>query len=367
MVEISVFIPVYRESKLTFSLLERLIHQKVNKEIFVVVDEPTRKFLDALKKFEGSVRFIINGKRVGKAEALNRAVESSSGEILLFLDSDVELPDNPDFLKKIIERMKRTDFLDLKKRVVRTSFLSKMTYYEYIGLNIGAWIVMKYLRGSPAINGSAFAIRREVFTRLGGFRRVVAEDLDIATRAFLRNYRFEYAEDIEVRNYVHSSWREWIKQRKRWSLGTALWLKKWYRDLLKKLVKKPQSFIPALYFLYPSLVLLALNLLVPNTWFYKLLFMSLLVLAMKINIALPILTLSAVGANFLKNSVISLVSFISFSLIFTYFAKKLRFELKLHELLPYYFFYSFIWLMITIISLIQVVVFNKSTVEDWKI
>ena len=104
MVEISVFIPVYRESKLTFSLLERLIHQKVNKEIYVVVDEPTRKFLDALKKFEGSVRFIINGKRVGKAEALNRAVESSSGEILLFLDSDVELPDNPDFLKKIIER-----------------------------------------------------------------------------------------------------------------------------------------------------------------------------------------------------------------------------------------------------------------------
>lgn len=366
MTEISVFVPVYKESELLPAILHKLVSQDVDKEIFVIIDVPTEHSLETIKRFKKEVKVIINEKRIGKANALNNAVISSSGDVLLFLDADIELPDDPNFLKRIMEKMKYTDFLDIKKKVTRDSFLSKMTSYEYVGFNIGAWMIAKYVKKCPAVNGAAFAVNREVFRALNGFRRVVAEDIDIATRAFLKNYSFAYTKEVEVKNTVHSSWKSWIKQRKRWALGQALWLKDWYRDLLRKCAEKPQIFIPALFFLFPSLILLFLNFLTPNTLVYKLFSVFFLFLAVKFNFALPIFVLSAVSADLLKSLLASILSFAVFSILFFSLSRKLGFEFKIHEFFIYYFFYSFLCLIIAIIGLIQVFILHKKTATDWK-
>ncbi len=41
-------------------------------------------------------------ERMGKSNAVNSTVKFSSGKVLLFLDSDVQISGDPDFLKKII-------------------------------------------------------------------------------------------------------------------------------------------------------------------------------------------------------------------------------------------------------------------------
>ena len=366
--DISIFIPVYKESSHLASMLNELSSQNVTKEIFVTVDEPTQDFSEEIKQSENAnVTFIVNKKRVGKANALNSSVKLSSGKVLLFLDSDVEISNDPDFLRKIIMEMQQVDVLDIKKKVIKgKSFLSKMAYYEYFMFNINTWLSSRYMQKCPAVNGAAFAIKREMFEKVGGFHKAVAEDIDIATRAFLEGSSFAYTTNVEVKNIVYSEWGKWFKQRRRWAIGQALWFKQWYRDLAKKSIK-PQVSLPGLFFLYPSIAIFLLSVLVINHWTYNLLLVFSLFLSVKFNIIMPVFLVSLATADLLKILVISLSSFGLTAAVFYGFSRKLGFkEMKLHELFVYYFFYSNIWLVLIIIGSIQVFVFRKKVAPDWR-
>jgi cellulose synthase/poly-beta-1,6-N-acetylglucosamine synthase-like glycosyltransferase len=367
-VDISIFVPVYKESDQLEGMLDTLCAQNVSKEFFVIIDAPTEEFLVKAKALEReNVKFIVNHERIGKSNALNSTVPLSTGNILLFLDADVGIPNDPDYLRKIIMEMQHTDLLDIKKRVTKDkSFLSKMAYYEYLTFNISAWLASRFMHKCPAVNGAAFAIKREMFEKVHGFRKVVAEDIDIATRAFLQDSRFAYSQDVEVQNVVHGDWRRWFTQRRRWAIGQALWLKDWYKALFRRFIKKPQVFLPSLFFLYPSVAVFFLSAVLPSLWMYNgLLFFSLF-LSVKFNIALPIFLVSLATADILKVLLISLSGFAATAAVFYGFSRKLGFkEMKLHELFVYYFFYSSIWMIIVVVGHIQVV-FGKKAGPDWK-
>jgi biofilm PGA synthesis N-glycosyltransferase PgaC len=367
-VDISIFVPIYRESSQLGGMLDVLCRQNVDKEVFVTVDAPTETFeqkLESLKR--ENVTFITNKERKGKSNALNSTVGLSSGKVLLFLDADVCITDDPDYLRKIVMQMQHTDVLDIKKRVTKDkSFLSKMAYYEYLTFNISSWLASRYMHRCPAVNGAAFAIRRETFDKVHGFRKVVAEDIDIATRAFLDDSNFAYSHEVEVQNVVHGNWRKWFTQRRRWAIGQALWLKDWNRPLMKRFVTKPQVFLPSLFFLYPSVAVFFLSAVVPSIWMYNSLLVFSLFLSVKFNIALPIFLVSLGTADVLKVLLISLSGFGITTAVFYGFGRKLGFrEIRLHELFVYYFFYSSVWMAIIIIGHIQVL-FGKNAGPDWK-
>ncbi|MCW4028926.1 MAG: glycosyltransferase family 2 protein [Candidatus Bathyarchaeota archaeon] len=367
--DISIFIPVFRESSQIAGMLDELAAQNVSKEIFVTVDQPTDAFLEEIKTLERpNVQFVVNKERVGKANALNSTVKLSSGKVLVFLDSDVSIPNDPDYLRKIVMKTQTADVVDIKKRVTKDkSFLSKMAYYEYLTFNISSWLASRYMHKCPAVNGAAFAIKRETFEKVHGFRKVVAEDIDIATRAFLEDSSFAYTHDVEVQNVVHSDWKKWFTQRRRWAIGQALWLKDWWRDLVGRFVKKPQVFLPSLFFLYPSVAVFMLSAMIPSLWMYNGLLVFSLFLSVKFNIALPIFLLSLATADILKILLISMTGFAITAAVFYGFSRKLGFrEVKLHELFVYYFFYSSIWMIIIVIGHIQVLALGKKAGPDWK-
>ncbi len=347
--------------------VDRLFSQNVDKEIFVTVDEATPEFLEESKQFDGKVKFIFNKERMGKANALNETVKLSSGKALLFLDSDIQVSDDSDFLKKIVMELQHADILDIKKMVIKgKSFLSKMAYYEYFTFNISAWIASHFMHKCPAVNGAAFAIKRETFEKVGGFHKVVAEDIDIATRAFLGNSSFAYSSDVEVENVVHSEWGKWFRQRRRWAIGQALWLKTWYMELAKRFVKKPQVFLPGLFFLYPSVAVFLLSAIVPSLWMYNSMLVFSLFLSVRFNIMLPVFLVSLGMADILKTVAVSLISFGITAGVFYAFSRKLKFKIKLHELLAYYFFYSTVWMIIIVVGHIQVLALGKKAGPDWK-
>jgi len=259
------------------------------------------------------------------------------------------------------------DVLDIKKEVKKgKSFLSKMAYYEYFTFNISAWLSSRYMHRCPAVNGAGFAIKRETFEKIGGFHKVVAEDIDLATRAFLDDSTFAYTAEVEIKNVVYSEWRKWFTQRRRWAIGQALWFKDWYRDLTKKFIKKPQVFLPSLFFLYPSIAIFLLSALVPNLWMYNSLLIFSLFLSVKFNILMPVFLISLATANLLKILIISLSSFVLTAAVFYGFSRKLGFEIKIHELFVYYFFYSNVWMAIIILGHIQVLALGKKVAPDWK-
>ncbi len=110
--DVSIFIPVYKESNQLANMLKELSSQNVVKEIFVTVDDPTDEFAQKIKNIEDkNVKVIINKERIGKANALNSTVKLSSAKVLLFLDSDVQISPDQDFLRKIIMEPSKPTFL----------------------------------------------------------------------------------------------------------------------------------------------------------------------------------------------------------------------------------------------------------------
>jgi len=364
---ISIFIPVYKESDLLEPLLDGLLRDPYDeKELFVIVDEATERSIDLGRRMRSDVSFIFNGERVGKANALNAAIKYSEGEILLFLDSDVALSQNS-ILKTIAEEMEGADILEIKKKIIRDSFLARAVNYDYLSFNYTNWVFSRFLGQCLGFNGAAFAIKRETFQSLGGFRRVICEDLDLGIRSFLNDMKFRYTENIEVQNKVSPSWRQWFKQRKRWGIGLALWIREYYRDLLSSLRRHPKILIPSLLILFPSLPLFVMNTMIPNGMYLKALSLILLFLATKQLFLLPPILLTSVGMTLMKNFVSSAVSFGIYSLIFYFFARKLNYAFNLPEFVFFYFIYNSLWLLITVVSIISIMIWPDKINIDWKI
>src|SRR3972149_4149583 len=142
------------------------------------------------------------------------------------------------------------------------------------------------------------------------------------------------------------------------TVGQALWLKDWYKELGRKCLRKPQVFLPGLFFLYPSLAVFFLSLLVPSAWMYNSFLLCSLFLSVKFNIVMPVFLVSLVTADLVKIALISLASFGITAITFFAFSRKLGFEIKIHELFVYYFFYSYVWLIIIVMGYLQVIFFR---------
>jgi len=365
----SIFIPVYRESDLLKPLLERLLADPYEeKEIFVVVDEPTARSLQIVREFSGSVYFIWNGERKGKANVLNELATKSKGEILFFLDSDTLIDDNPKgFLQRIAEEMRDAEIIEMKKKVIRDSFLAKIVSYDYLSFNITNLFFSRKLGRCLGLNGAAFAIKREAFEELGGFRRVIVEDLDIATRAFIKGFRYKFLEDISVSTKAPSSWSKWFEQRKRWGIGSALWLKEHFQNIVRIVKDHPGVLLPSLLFLFPSLPFFLFTMLMPDELYIKAIYISMLVLSTQASLLLPPMAVTSTSLAFIRNLFVMIGSFGAYSTIFYMIARRIGFIFNPIEFMIFYIVYSPLWLLIIIVSLVKVYMGLKNFDIDWKV
>jgi len=365
----SVFIPVYRESDFLRPLLERLTSDPYDgKEIFVVVDEPTVRSLRMVREFSGSVYFIWNGERKGKANVLNEIVARSTGSILLFLDSDVLIDESSgSFLQRIAEEMSDADIVEVKKKVIRDSFIARVVSYDYLSFSFTNWFFSRKLGRCLGLNGAAFAIRREAFEELGGFRRVIVEDLDIATRSFLKGFRYKYIKDISISTKAPSSWRGWFEQRKRWGIGSALWLREYSRSIMRIVRDHPDVLLPSLLFIFPTLPFFLFTLFMPDDLYIKAFYVSMLFLSTQASLLLPPVALTSTSLAFMKNLLVMVSSIGVYFAIFYVIARKLGFVFNPAEFIIFYVAYSPLWLIIIIASLIKVYLGLRNSDLDWKV
>ncbi len=366
--KISIFIPVYQESEFLKPLLvSLLVDPYEEKEIFVVVDEPTAGSLGLVKDFSGKVHIIWNGKRKGKANALNEIVEESKGEVLLFLDSDIVIDGKSgSFLKVISEAMTEADIVEVKKDIIRDSFLVKIISYDYLSFSFTNWFFSRRLKKCLGLNGAAFAIKRGKFSALGGFGKVVVEDLDIGTRSFMQNIKFTFIKDIGVYTKAPSSWRAWFKQRKRWGIGSALWLKEYFRELLKIVRDHPGVLLLSLFFIFPCLPFFLMTLLTPDELYVKAVYLTLLLLSTQASLLLPPTAFTSTSLAVFRNLLLMIGGLGVYSSIFFMLAKKLGYAFNPLEFAIFYLIYSPLWLLIIIASITKVYLRPKNLSIDWK-
>ncbi|PVX25067.1 MAG: hypothetical protein CW716_08795 [Candidatus Bathyarchaeum sp.] len=365
--KISIFVPVYENSDSLEELLEELTNDSYeNKEIFVTIDKPAEKMLKVVNQYESRVTFILNNQREGKVDALNNAVKRSDGEILVFLDSDISIDNSKEFLTKIETNMEGVDILDVKKKIVRNSFIPRMVNYEYVSSNLGNYLYSKLIKRCFGVNGAAFVIKREVFEEVGGFSKVVAEDLDIAVKVLLTNKQFKYTDNVEVYTKAPSSWRTWFVQRKRWGIGTGLWIKDHWKSLIKYVAKYPHVVVPSILILFPTLLPISLSYVFSNFLGYKIIDIVLMLLATRFSFLLPVLFSSSMGRVLLTNLTNFFTSFFFFSVLFYVASRKLKLDFNFLEFTIYYFFYQPLAFFILAVGMITPFLSSKYKL-DWKV
>lgn len=252
LVRLSVLVPVYREPKFLVDIAHKILaYPGPSRELVAVIDGAvTPAIQEALDTLAGQIQVLNPGDHLGKAGALNRAAKARKAEALLFLDNDILLPERNDFLELLSRELETHEIVDVPKEVLVESGYSAMISYEYQGLALASLAFSKIAGRSPGLIGAAFAVQKELFVRLDGFRRVVHEDGDFAARAFRIHARYSFPLKLKVKTSMPNSWRDWVTQRKRWTLINVLWFKENFLHLIASSFKQPD--------LIPTILLIAL-------------------------------------------------------------------------------------------------------------
>ncbi|MFA6016687.1 MAG: glycosyltransferase family 2 protein [Patescibacteria group bacterium] len=151
---ISIIIPFYNEKESIPVLVKGLVNQmeKIKKEFeIVLVDDGSNDNLEfKIQNSETSknIKLINHRKRLGKGRALKTGIENSNGEIIVFMDGDLQ--DNPKdiikFLKKIDEgydlvngvRMNRKENIIVKTySKIASWFLRTFLHSPFTDINCG--------------------------------------------------------------------------------------------------------------------------------------------------------------------------------------------------------------------------------------
>ena len=367
---ISVVIPTYRGSEKLLELVKSIL--KCNShpaEVIVVADEPDPRVISELSKIQVDplpLKLVVRGERRGKVSALNEASSVATGDILVFLDDDVLIEDSK-FFEKISSAMEGCDILDIKKVIVGKGLLAKLVYMEYTAYNFVSKLMAKLAGRTIAINGAAFAVKRGAFELIGGFKPCLAEDLDFALRSFVRKCRFGYLDSTYVLNYAPSSWRHWFRQRKRWAVGFASWLKENYRTILRAIREMPHILIPCIILALPSLLTMSVAMSFYNFTYPKATYVALLSLALFIRELLP-LTAAVSVTILVKYTLTTLllgIIMVTVGALQLVMARLTRMKPYVYLIPLYLLFYQAIWFTVLVAGFVRVLAFGNERVDDW--
>lgn len=200
--QLSIVMPVYKNdpSRLLLALAQEINLAKPtqNLELVVVDDgsampELSQSISAHINTINAPAKFISLTNNSGRANARNVLIANSSGDYLLFLDSDM-LPDSQDFIANWLEFIKRTapsiaygGFSMLQANTAKEYDLARALAARIDCLNAEE----RTLRGPLAVATSNLLVRRDIMVAVPFDSDFVGwgwEDVDWALRANAANY-----------------------------------------------------------------------------------------------------------------------------------------------------------------------------------
>jgi cellulose synthase/poly-beta-1,6-N-acetylglucosamine synthase-like glycosyltransferase len=259
----TVIIPSYNEEKNVERVLDGLrgLNYPRDKIEFVFVDDSTDntfKIIENATKDWENVKRIKHGKRYTKAYGLNEALSVSKGELVAVYDADCSI--NPDSLINLAKYFDDSKVMAVQGRyeAERRNFLSKVIDLEYTLWQGGQLVA------TPALIGYNYAVRRSYLERTGGWvSEMLAEDHELWYRIYVDGYRIVYTDEPGVKVLEPTSFRDFVRQRRRWSRGSDQATAR-YSHMRLKMFPKPRipNFLSfSSRYLAPSLNAVCLSLL----------------------------------------------------------------------------------------------------------
>jgi len=188
---ISIIVPTFQEGKyITNTMLNlRKAAKDFPIEIIVVDGGSVDDTVEKAKNFTNKVYRI--GRGIAKAR--NFGAKYSNGDILLFMDADVILPNG--FAEKLVETFRNPKVVGATCNIMplKPNFSEKIFFSFYNGL-------LRFIsRFKPHSRGEFLAVRKSAFFAVNGFNENLSciEDHDLAMR-LSKVGKFVYIKDLTV-------------------------------------------------------------------------------------------------------------------------------------------------------------------------
>lgn len=198
----SIIVPVYNRIDEVSDLLESLTHQSNNDfEIVLVEDGSTEPCKAVADQYADRLNLQYYHKsNEGRSIARNYGIVRANGDYFVFVDSDCVLP--PDYIEQLHLSLlndysdcfggpdaAHESFTDIQKAInySMTSFLTTG------GIRGGKVQLEKFV---PRTFNMGFS--RKVYEKVGGFREMFSEDIDMSTRIRLAGFSIKLFRNVSV-------------------------------------------------------------------------------------------------------------------------------------------------------------------------
>lgn len=261
-IQVSVIIPVKNSAPTLDGCLRSIKRSSFkNIELIVVDDHSTDNSVEIAKNYNCTVLQSVNGD--GANRARNYGAQNATGDIFVFIDSDVEI--RRDTIQNIVVSL-INDGTDAVVGVYSARHRNENLVSQYKNL----WIRFSYLKSPPAIDwlfGAVSGIKREAFEKIGGFNvELLAhkghDDIELGKRFAQANLKIILNVDVEVEHLKHYTFWSFIKNEFHRSSGfaeLAFQLGEVTRSVKKGFVNVYPVFVVSTVFAVILITMLALN------------------------------------------------------------------------------------------------------------
>jgi len=249
---ISIIITAYKEQKTIGKAIKSIISQKLPK-YELIVSAPDDETLNVAKKFQKTHKqiHIIRDAGKGKPAALNLIFKEAKGEILILTDGDVFVGKNS--IKLLLEPFKNKKVgavtghsISLNSRKTLLGFWSHLLA-DYVG------DIVRKKRNSKGkhidCSGYLYAIRAGIVNSIP--ENTLSDDGLISYLIEKKGYKIEYSDKAYVFVKYPTTFRDWIKQKKR-SAGGYNQIKQMYPEIDRMRSFANESFGVFNLFKYPK-------------------------------------------------------------------------------------------------------------------
>lgn len=242
----SVIIPVYNRPDEVEDLLKSLAAQTArNFEVIIVEDGSTVPCSEAVERYADKISIkYFQKENEGRSIARNYGMEHASGSYFIFFDSDCVIP--ADYFSKLNSLAAKQPFdcfggpdaADESFSTTQKAINHAMTSFLTTGGIRGGKIRLE--KFTPRTFNMGFS--RKVYERVGGFREMFSEDIDMSTRIRLTGFSIGLYPELPVYHKRRVDFKKFLRQVYVFGMS-RITLKLLYPDTLKAVHWLPAIFV----------------------------------------------------------------------------------------------------------------------------
>ena len=222
---VAVVVPCWNEENTVDGTVESLLaldYPKDKLQIIVVDDGSTDNTWNHILKYQGHPQVkVLHKENGGKHTAVNYGIENTDTDFVSCLDADSFVA--PDALKRMIFFFQQhLDIMAVAPSIIISKPRTIIQRIQRVEYNMAVYIkkMLAYLDAIHVTPGPFSVFRREVFTRIGGFRKAHnTEDMEIAFRMQENHMRIGHCHTALIYTVGPNTVYKLYRQRVRWIYG----------------------------------------------------------------------------------------------------------------------------------------------------